>query len=208
MLGKVSQIFFHVLILNVLNHLAFPAVEDELSGDRAVAVFRLGAFLLVDQMAILLRSGFFTVLNLKNPAGARIRVKHHHVKFAHGELQALVRSIIGIERNAEAPQRHPYLRRTAASILPHNTGFEAPPQQLRPLPAVPVPVRRPQFVCEVSSASNRSSFPKTHAGCSIPCSSARWPCPPELPPPIRFAGIHPEGQGYLPFDHPIFQFLK
>ena len=45
---KASQIFFHVLILNALNHLAFPAVEDELSGDRAVAVLGLGAFLLVD----------------------------------------------------------------------------------------------------------------------------------------------------------------
>ena len=208
MLCKASQIFFHVLIPNAVYHLAFPAIEDELSGDRAVAVLGLGAFLLVDQMAILLRDSFFAVLDLENPAGACLRVKHHHVKFAHGELQALVRSIIGIERNAEAPQRHPYLRRTAASILPHNTGFEAPPQQLRPLPAVPVPVRRPQFVCEVSSASNRSSFPKTHAGCSIPCSSARWPCIPELPPPIGFAGIHPERQGCLPFARPIFQFLK
>ena len=44
LLCKVSQIFFHVLILNALNHLAFPAIEDELSGDRAVAVLGLGAF--------------------------------------------------------------------------------------------------------------------------------------------------------------------
>ena len=48
LLCKASQIFFHVLILNALNHLAFPAIEDELSGDRAVAVLGLGAFLLVD----------------------------------------------------------------------------------------------------------------------------------------------------------------
>ena len=41
---KVSQIFFHILILNAVYHLAFPAVEDELSGDRAVAVLGLGAF--------------------------------------------------------------------------------------------------------------------------------------------------------------------
>ena len=27
------------------------------------------------------------MLDLENPAGACIRVKHHHVKFAHGELQ-------------------------------------------------------------------------------------------------------------------------
>ena len=27
------------------------------------------------------------MLNLENLAGARLRVKHHHVKFAHGELQ-------------------------------------------------------------------------------------------------------------------------
>ena len=86
-LCKASQIFFHILILNALNHLAFPAVEDELSGDRAVAVLGLGAFLLVDQMAILLRDGFFAVLDLENPAGACLRVKHHHVKFAHRELQ-------------------------------------------------------------------------------------------------------------------------
>ena len=27
--SKVSQIFFHVLILNAVYHLAFPAIEDE-----------------------------------------------------------------------------------------------------------------------------------------------------------------------------------
>ena len=84
---KVSQIFFHVLIPNALNHLAFPTVEDELSGDRTVAVLGLGAFLLVDQMAILLRDSFLAVLDLENPAGACLRVKHHHIKFAHRELQ-------------------------------------------------------------------------------------------------------------------------
>ena len=84
---KASQIFFHVLILNALNHLAFPTIEDNLRGDWAVAVLGLGAFLLVDQMAILLRRNFFAVLDLENPAGACLRVKHHHVKFAHGELQ-------------------------------------------------------------------------------------------------------------------------
>ena len=47
----------------------------------------LGAFLLVDQMAILLRDSFLAVLDLENAAGACLRVKHHHVKFAHGELQ-------------------------------------------------------------------------------------------------------------------------
>ena len=77
---------FHILILNALNHLTFPAIEDELPGDWAVAVLGLCAFFLVDQMAILLRSGFLAVLDLENPAGACIRVKHHHVKFAHGEL--------------------------------------------------------------------------------------------------------------------------
>ena len=45
---KASQILFHVLILNAVYHLAFPAIEDELSGDRAVAVLGLCAFLLVD----------------------------------------------------------------------------------------------------------------------------------------------------------------
>ena len=87
LLCKVSQIFFHVLIRNTVYHLAFLAIEDELSGDRAVAVLGLGAFLLVDQMAILLRDSFLAVLDLKNPTGACLRVKHHHVKFAHGELQ-------------------------------------------------------------------------------------------------------------------------
>ena len=61
---KAPQIFFHILILNALNHLAFPAIKDKLSGDWAVAVLGLGAFLLVDQMAILLRDGFFAVLDL------------------------------------------------------------------------------------------------------------------------------------------------
>ena len=45
------------------SHLAFPAIEDELSGDWAVAVIGLGAFLLVDQMAILLRDSFLAVLD-------------------------------------------------------------------------------------------------------------------------------------------------
>ena len=87
LLCKASQIFFHVLILNTVYLLASPAIEDKLPGDRAVAVLGLGAFLLVDQMAILLRDSFFAVLDLENPAGARLRVKHHHVKFAHRELQ-------------------------------------------------------------------------------------------------------------------------
>ena len=86
-LYKASQIFFHVLILNALNHLAFSTVEDKLSGDRAVAVLRLGAFFRVDQMAILLRNGHLAVLDLENPAGACLRVKHHHIKLAHRELQ-------------------------------------------------------------------------------------------------------------------------
>ena len=45
---KASQIFLYILILNAVYHVAFPTVEDELSGDRAVAVLGLGAFLLVD----------------------------------------------------------------------------------------------------------------------------------------------------------------
>ena len=84
---KTSQIFFHILILNAVYHLALPAVEDKLSCNRAVAVLGLGAFLLVDQMTVLLWDSFFAVLDLENPAGACLRVKHHHVKFAHGELQ-------------------------------------------------------------------------------------------------------------------------
>ena len=87
MSSKASQIFFHVLILNAVYLLALPAVEDELSGDRAVAVLGPGAFLLVDQMVVLLRDGFLAVLDLENPAGACLRVKHHHIKFAHRELQ-------------------------------------------------------------------------------------------------------------------------
>ena len=87
LLYKCFQIFFHILIPNAVYHLAFPAIEDELSGDRAVAVLGLGAFLLIGQMAILLRDSLLAVLDLENPAGARLRVKHHHVKFAHGELQ-------------------------------------------------------------------------------------------------------------------------
>ena len=82
-----SQIFFHVLILNAVYHLAFPAVEDNLPGDRTVAVLGLSTFFHIDQMAILLRRGFFAVLDLENSAGACLRVKHHHVKFAHRKLQ-------------------------------------------------------------------------------------------------------------------------
>lgn len=46
--SKASQIFFHVLILNAVYLLAFSTIEDNLPGDRAVAVLGLGAFLLVD----------------------------------------------------------------------------------------------------------------------------------------------------------------
>ena len=67
--------------------MAFPAIEDELSGDWAVAVLGLGAFLLVDQVAVLLLDSFFAVLDLENLAGACLRGKHNHVKFAHRELQ-------------------------------------------------------------------------------------------------------------------------
>ena len=58
---KASQIFLYILILNAVYHVAFPTVEDELSGDRAVAVLGLGAFLLVDQMAVLLWDSFLAV---------------------------------------------------------------------------------------------------------------------------------------------------
>ena len=61
---KASQIFLYILIPNAVYHLAFPAIEDELSGDWAVAVLGLGAFLLVDQMAVLLRDSFLAVLDL------------------------------------------------------------------------------------------------------------------------------------------------
>ena len=73
LLCKGSQIFFHILIPNAVYHLAFSAIEDELSGDRAIAVLGLGAFLLVDQMAVLLWDSFLAVLDLENPAGAAHR---------------------------------------------------------------------------------------------------------------------------------------
>ena len=44
-LRKASQIFFHILILNTIYLLAFSTVKNEFSGDRAVAVLGLGAFL-------------------------------------------------------------------------------------------------------------------------------------------------------------------
>ncbi len=46
---KGSQIFFHILILNPLDLLAFPSVGDELFGDWGVTMRCLGAFLFVDQ---------------------------------------------------------------------------------------------------------------------------------------------------------------
>ena len=51
---KGAQVFFHILILNALYHLAFPTVEDEFPCDGAIAVLCLGAFFLVHQMTILL----------------------------------------------------------------------------------------------------------------------------------------------------------
>ena len=41
---KVSQIFFHILILNAIYHLAFPSIKDELSSDRAIAMLGLRTF--------------------------------------------------------------------------------------------------------------------------------------------------------------------
>lgn len=41
---KGAQVFFHILILNALYHLAFPTVEDEFPCDGAIAVLCLGAF--------------------------------------------------------------------------------------------------------------------------------------------------------------------
>ena len=38
-------------------------------------------------MAILLRNGFFAVLDLENLTSAYLRVKHHHIKFPNGKLQ-------------------------------------------------------------------------------------------------------------------------
>ena len=49
----------------------------------------------------------------------------------------------------------------------------------------------------------RRSFRKVRVGYSIPCWSARWPCIPELPPPIGSVGIH---HGFLarhPFKSPF-----
>ena len=84
---EASQIFFHILVLNATYYLTFPTIEDKLSGNRTIAVLGLGALLWVNQMTILLRNGFLTVLDLENPAGTRLWVKHHHIKLANGELQ-------------------------------------------------------------------------------------------------------------------------
>ena len=56
--------FLHILILNAVYRFALPAIKDKLPGDRAVAVLGLCAFLLVDQMTVLLRDSFFAVLDL------------------------------------------------------------------------------------------------------------------------------------------------
>ena len=45
------------------------------------------AFLLVDQMAVLLGNGFGAVLDLVDLAGTGGRVEDHHVEFTDGELQ-------------------------------------------------------------------------------------------------------------------------
>ena len=66
---EASQIFFHILILNAIYHLTFSSIKGKLSGNRTIAVLGPGALLRVNQMAILLRNGFLTVLDLENPAG-------------------------------------------------------------------------------------------------------------------------------------------
>ena len=38
---------------------------------------------------------------------------------------------------------------------------------------------------------NRGRESESHVECNIPCCLARWPCTPESPLPIGFAGFHP-----------------
>ena len=55
LLYEAPQVFFHIPIRDALNHLIFPSVEDELSGNWTITMLRLGACFFVYQMTVLLR---------------------------------------------------------------------------------------------------------------------------------------------------------
>ena len=87
LLYEAPQVFFHIPIRDALNHLIFPSVEDELSGNGTITMLRLGAFFFVYQMTVLLRRNFRAVLDLADLAGSGDRVKYYHVELAYGKLQ-------------------------------------------------------------------------------------------------------------------------
>ena len=55
---QVTQVFFHILILDALNYSVFAAIENRFPGDGTVTVLSLSALFFVDQMTILLRHNF------------------------------------------------------------------------------------------------------------------------------------------------------
>lgn len=50
---KISKVFFNVLVLDAVQDLIFTTVENKFSGDGTIAMFCLGTFFRVDQMAVL-----------------------------------------------------------------------------------------------------------------------------------------------------------
>ena len=49
---KISKVFFNVLVLDAVQDLIFTTVENKFSGDGTIAMFCLGTFFRVDQMAV------------------------------------------------------------------------------------------------------------------------------------------------------------
>ena len=85
---QTHQIFFHIPISDpILKHHILSPVQHILAGNRAEAVAGQLAFLLVDQMAVLLGNDLGAVLDLVDLAGTGGRVEHYHVELTNGELQ-------------------------------------------------------------------------------------------------------------------------
>lgn len=82
------QIFLHIPIADaILQHHILAPIQNTFAGNGTKTVPGRLAFLLVDQVAVLLGDGLGTVLDLVDLAGAGGGIKHNHVEFTDGELQ-------------------------------------------------------------------------------------------------------------------------
>lgn len=86
--SQTQQIFLHITISDpILHHHILTPIQYILSGNGSKTMPGQLAFLLVDQVAVLLWDGLGAVLDLVDLAGTGGGVEDHHVEFTDGELQ-------------------------------------------------------------------------------------------------------------------------